>query len=98
MRAADINEATLKSDDFNKKSVGMRRQAGGTLKFPRYHSNCLSRVFGGITEIDNLSTNQGMSFENEENLSLFPQCILEKYDHDDNDDVIAGRQIGCNKN
>ena len=54
MRAADIHEATLKSDDINKKSVGMRRQAGDTLKFPRYHSNCLSRVFGGIREIDNL--------------------------------------------
>ena len=38
--AADINEATIKSDDWNKKSVGMRRQAGDTLKFPRYHSNC----------------------------------------------------------
>ena len=52
--AADINEATFKSDDWNKKSVGMRRQAGDTLKFPRYHSNCLSRLFVGITGIDNL--------------------------------------------
>ena len=32
----------------------MRRQAGDTLKFPRYHFNYLSRVFGGITGIDNL--------------------------------------------
>ena len=45
-----------------------------------------------------------MSFEIEENLSLIPQCILEKMmmndddDNDDNDDVIAGRQIGHNKN
>ena len=46
-----------------------------------------------------------MSFENEENLSLIPQCILENMmmnddddDNDDNDDVIAGRQIGHNKN
>ena len=30
--AADINEATLKSDDLNKKSVGMRRQVGDALK------------------------------------------------------------------
>ena len=52
--AADINDAALKSDDLNKKSVGMRRQAGNTLKFPRYHSNCSSRVLGGITENDNL--------------------------------------------
>ena len=52
--AADINEATLKSDDLRKKSVGMRRQAGDTLKFPRYYSNCLSRLFAGITGIDNL--------------------------------------------
>ena len=52
--AADINEATLKSDDLNKKSVGMRRQAGDALKFQRNHSNCLTRVFGGITAIDNL--------------------------------------------
>ena len=49
-----MNEATLKSDDSNKKSVGMRRQSEDTLKFPRYHSNCLSRVFGGITEGDSL--------------------------------------------
>ena len=55
----------------------MRRQAGNTLKFPRYHSNCSSRVFGGITENDDLKTNQGMSFENEGKLSLCPQCILE---------------------
>ena len=43
-----------------------------------------------------------MSFENEEILSLIPQCILENMmmndDDDDNDDVIAGRQIGHNKN
>ena len=45
-----------------------------------------------------------MSFENEENLSLIPQCILENMmmndddDNDDNDDVIAGKQIGHNKN
>ena len=46
-----------------------------------------------------------MSFENEENLSLIPQCILENMmmnddddDNDDNDDVIAGRQICHNKN
>ena len=42
-----------------------------------------------------------MSFENKENLSLIPQCILENMmmnDDDDNDDVIAGRQIGHNKN
>ena len=32
----------------------MRRQAGDTLKFPRYHSNYSNRVFGGMTEIDNL--------------------------------------------
>ena len=32
----------------------MRRQAGDTLKFPQYHSNCLSGVFGGITEDDSL--------------------------------------------
>ena len=38
-----------------------------------------------------------MNFENEENLSLFPRCILENMmmnDDDENDDVIAGRQIG----
>ena len=52
VRAADINEATLESDDISKKSVGMRRQAGDDLKFPRYHSNCLGQLFGGITEID----------------------------------------------
>ena len=73
------------------KSVGMRRQARDTLKFPRYHSNCSSRVFGGITEDDNLLTNQGMNCEHEENLSLIPQYVLE------NDDVIAGRQIGQNE-
>ena len=48
-----------------------------------------------------------MSFENEENWSLIPQCILENMmmnddddndNNDDNDDVIAGRQIGHNKN
>ena len=43
-----------------------------------------------------------MSFENEESLSLIPQCILENMmmndDDDDNDDVIAGRQIGHKKN
>ena len=39
----------------------MRRQAGDALKFPRYHSNCLSRLFGGITAIDNLYTNQRVS-------------------------------------
>ena len=43
-----------------------------------------------------------MSFENEKNLSLIPQCILENMmmnnDDDDDDDVIAGRQIGQNKN
>ena len=41
-----------------------------------------------------------MCFENEENLSLIPQCILETMmmnDDDDNNDVIAGRQIGHNK-
>ena len=32
----------------------MRRQAGDALEFPRYHSNYLSRVFGGITGIDSL--------------------------------------------
>ena len=73
----------------------MRRQAGDTLEFPRYHSSCSGRVFGGITENDSLQTNQGMGFENEENLSLIPQCILEKMMmNDDNDDVIAGGQIG----
>ena len=35
-----MKEATLKSDDLIEKSVGMRREAGDTLKFPRYHSNC----------------------------------------------------------
>ena len=42
-----------------------------------------------------------MSFENEENLSVIPQCILESMmmnDDDNNDDVIAGGQIGQNKN
>ena len=52
--AADIHEATFKSEDLNKKSVGMRRQAGYALTSRRYHSNCLSRLFGGITGIDNL--------------------------------------------
>ena len=32
----------------------MRRQAGDASKFPRYHSISLSRLFGGITGIDNL--------------------------------------------
>ena len=35
-----------------------------------------------------------MNFENEEKLSFFPQCVLEKY----YDDVIAGGQIGHTKN
>ena len=52
--AADINEATLKSDDLNKKSVGMRHPAGDALKSPRYHSSCLSRLFGVIPGIDDL--------------------------------------------
>ena len=42
-----------------------------------------------------------MNFENEENLSLLSQCILENMimnDDDDNDDVIAGRQIGHSEN
>ena len=42
-----------------------------------------------------------MSFENEEKLSLIPQCILENLmtnDDADIDDVIAGRQIGHDKN
>ena len=45
-----------------------------------------------------------MSFENEEILSLIPQCILENMmmndddDNDDNDDVIAGRQVGHKRN
>ena len=42
-----------------------------------------------------------MSFENEEILSLIPQCILGNMmmnDDDDDDDVIAGRQTGHNKN
>ena len=42
-----------------------------------------------------------MNFENDESLSVFPQCILENMimiDDDDNDDVIAGRQIGHSKN
>ena len=43
-----------------------------------------------------------MSFGNEENLSLIPQCILQNMmmndAGDDDDDVIAGRQIGHNKN
>ena len=40
-----------------------------------------------------------MSFENEENLSLIPQCNLENtMMNDDNDDVIAGRQIGRDEN
>ena len=40
-----------------------------------------------------------MSLENEENLSLIPQCILENMMmNDDNDDVIAGRQIGHDEN
>ena len=76
----------------------MRRQAGDFLKFPRYHSNCLSRVFGGITGIDSLQTNRGMNFEDEENLSLIPQCILENMMMSDDDDVIAGRQIGHDEN
>ena len=42
-----------------------------------------------------------MNFENEENLSLIPQCILENMimnDDDENDDVIAGRHFGHLKN
>ena len=39
-----------------------------------------------------------MNFENEEKLSLFPQCILENMMMSGNDDVIAGRQIGHVKN
>ena len=35
-----------------------------------------------------------MNFEDAENLSLIPQCILENMMMSDDDDVIAGRQIG----
>ena len=39
-----------------------------------------------------------MNFEDEENLSLFPQCIFENVIMSDDDDVIAGRQIGHDEN
>ena len=39
-----------------------------------------------------------MNFEDEENLSLIPQCMLENMMMSDDDDVIAGRQIGHDEN
>ena len=39
-----------------------------------------------------------MNFQDEENLSLIPQCILENMMMSDNDDVITGRQIGHDEN
>ena len=39
-----------------------------------------------------------MNFEDEENLSLIPQCILEILMMSDDNDVIAGRQIGHDEN
>ena len=39
-----------------------------------------------------------MNFEDEENLSLIPQCILEYMMMSDDDDVIAGRQIVHDEN
>ena len=39
-----------------------------------------------------------MNFQDEENLSLIPQCIPEKMMMSDDDDVIAGRQIGHDEN
>ena len=39
-----------------------------------------------------------MNFEDEENLSLIPQCILENVMMSDDDDAIVGRQTGHDEN
>ena len=32
-----------------------------------------------MTEVDNLQTNQGMKYKNEESLCFLPQCVLEQF-------------------